>query len=74
MFWRKLIKAFILSIDTYEQDMIAVGYQKKNQNQDEWNHLNNMPRQSLLGAYHRLPLSHMYKSYICLEETKERIN
>ena len=30
--------------------------------------------QSFLGDYHRLPLSHMAKSYIWLEETKERIN
>ena len=33
-----------------------------------------MPIQSLLGAYHRLPLSHMAKNYIFLEETKELIN
>ena len=30
--------------------------------------------QSLLGTNHRLPLSHMAKSCIWLEETKERIN
>ena len=30
--------------------------------------------QSLLGSYHCLPLSHMDKSYIWIEETKERIN
>ena len=29
---------------------------------------------SLLGAYHCLPLSHIDKSYICLEEKKEHIN
>ena len=30
--------------------------------------------QSLLGDYHRLTLSHMDKSFIWIEETKERIN
>ena len=30
--------------------------------------------QSLLGTNKRLPLSHMAKRYIWLEETKERIN
>ena len=30
--------------------------------------------QSILGNNHRLPLSHMDKSYICLEETNQRIN
>ena len=30
--------------------------------------------QSLFGANHPLPLSHMAKIYIWLEETKERIN
>ena len=33
-----------------------------------------MPTQSLLGVNHRLPLFHMNKSFIWLEETKERIN
>ena len=30
--------------------------------------------QSLLGNNHRLPLSHMTKIYIWIEETNERIN
>ena len=33
-----------------------------------------MQIQSLLGTNHRLPLSHMAKSHIWLEETNERIN
>ena len=33
-----------------------------------------MDIQSRLGNYHRLPLSHMAKSYIWLEETNQRIN
>ena len=33
-----------------------------------------MDKQSLLGTNHCLPLSHMAKSYIWLEETNQRIN
>ena len=33
-----------------------------------------MPVQSLLGDNNRLPLFHVAKSFIWLEETKERIN
>ena len=33
-----------------------------------------MHMQSLLGTNHRLPLSHLAKIYIWLEEKKERIN
>ena len=33
-----------------------------------------MPMQLLLGAYHCLPLSHISKGFIWLEEEKERIN
>ena len=55
--------------------MIAVGYHiKKNKNQDKWNHFNHITMQSLLGAYRSLPLSHMAKSYIWLEETQPHIS
>ena len=33
-----------------------------------------MPMQSFLGDNHCLPLFHMAKSFICIEETKECIN
>ena len=39
-----------------------------------WNHFDHIPIQSLLGPNHRLPLFHMTKRFIWLEETKERIN
>ena len=71
----KVIKAAILSIDTYEQHMIEVGNKnKKNKNKDRCNHCNHMSMQSLLGANHHLTLCHMAKSFILPEETKERIN
>ena len=33
-----------------------------------------MPIKSLFGANHRLPVLHMAKMFLWLEETKERIN
>ena len=55
--------------------MIEVGEKnQKNRNKDRWNHCNHMPMQSLLGANHHLTLCHMAKSFVRLDETKERIN
>ena len=47
---------------------------KKYQTEDKWNQLNLMDIQFLLGTNHYLPLSHMAKSYICIEEKNQRIN
>ena len=60
-----LIKAVILSIYTYEQDILEVGDEnKKVQNRDRWNHCCHMPIQSLLGNNHHLPCFHMAKRFI----------
>ena len=47
---------------------------RKIKNKDRWNHCNHIPMQSLLETNHRLSLFHVAKSFIWLEETKERIN
>ena len=74
-FSRKVIKVVMFTIENHERDKLAVGYQnKKNQTQDRRNHLNPMQIQSLFVSNHCLPLSHMSKHYIWLEETNERIN
>ena len=41
---------------------------------DKWNYCNHMPMLSLLGANHCLPLFHMPKCFIWLNETKQCIN
>ena len=72
---RKVIKEVLFTIDNHEKDIPEVGYQNKTiQTKCKLNHLNLMQIQSLLGTNHRLPLSHMAKSHIWLEETNERIN
>ena len=65
----------MLNIDNHYKDILAVGYENKTiKKQDEWNQLNIMDIQSLLGTNHCLHLLHMAKSYIWLEETNQRIN
>ena len=65
----------MFNIENNEKDILEVGYEDKTiQTKDKWNQLNPMDIQSLLGANHILPFSHMAKSYIWLEETNKRIN
>ena len=65
----------MFNIDNNEKEILAVGYKDKTiQTQEKWNQLNFMDIQSLLGTNYHLPLSHMAKSYIWLEETNQRNN
>ena len=47
---------------------------EKIKNKDRWNYYHHMPKLTLLGDNNSLPLLHMGKSFIWIEETKERIN
>ena len=65
----------MFNIDNHEKEIWAVGYEDKtNQTKDKWNQLNIMDIQSMLGNSYCLPLLHMAKSCIWLEETNQRIN
>ena len=65
----------MFTIENHEKDILQVGYQNKTiQSRYKWNHLNLMHIQSVLGNNHHIPLSHMAKRYIWLEETNEPIN
>ena len=70
----KVTQAVIFSINTYKQDIITVGNKNQKKFKDRWNYCNNIPMLSLFGANHRLPLFHMAKHFIWLNETKKRIN
>ena len=67
----KVIQSVVLSIDTYEQDIISVGNENKKITVKKGNNCNNMPILSLLGANHRLPLFHMDKCFIWLNKAKK---
>ena len=65
----------MFDIDNHEKDILAVGYENKTiKTEDKWNQFNLIDIQSLLGTNHRLPLSHMAKSYIWIEGTNQRIH
>ena len=60
----------MFDIYNHEKEIFAVGYENKTiETKDKWNQLNLIDIKYLLGTNHRLPLLHMDKSYICLEET-----
>ena len=55
----------MFDIDNHEKEILEVGYENKIiENKDKCNQLNIIDIQYLLGTNHRLPLSHMAKSYI----------
>ena len=65
----------MFDIDNHEKDILAGSNENKTiETEDKWNQLDIIGIQSLLGTNHRLPLSHMDKSYIWLEETNQRIH
>ena len=63
------------NIVIYENDISAVDYIKqKIETIDKWNQINVLNMESMLVANCRMPLLHMSKSYICIEEKNQRIN
>ena len=64
----------MFNIEYHEKEVLAVGYKGENQTEDKWNQLNLTNLNSLLGTNHRLNLSYMANSYICLEEKNQHIN
>ena len=65
----------MFDIDNHEKEILAVGYENKTiENKYKWNQFYILYMQYLLGNNHHMPLSHMAKSYIWLEEKNQRIN
>ena len=65
----KVTEVVNFSMNNYEQDMIVVGNEnQKNKNKDRWNCCHHMPMLPLLGGNHRLPLLHMAKRFIWINE------
>ena len=58
------------NIDQYEKEILAVDYINEIiETKDKWNQINFLNMQSMLGANFRMPLLHMSKRYIWIEET-----
>ena len=71
----KVIYLVLFDIDNHDNDILAVYYKNKTiETKDKWNQINPLDMQSLLGTNCHMPLLHMSKRYIWLEETNQRIN
>ena len=71
----KVINLVLFNIDQYEKEVLAVHYIKERiETKDKWNQMNILNMKSMLGDNCRMPLLHMSKSYIWIEETNQRIN
>ena len=74
-FLLKVIDLVLSNIDQYEKEILAVDHiNKRIKTKDKLNQINVINMQSMLVANFRMPLLHMSKSYIWIEETNQRIN
>ena len=74
-FLLKVINLVLFNIYQYKNDILAVDdINKRIETKDKLNQLNILNMQSMLGDNCRMPLLHISKSYIWLEEKKQRIN
>ena len=65
----------LFNIYQYKKEILAVDYINETiETKYKRNQMNLLNMQSMLGANCRMPLLHMSKSYIWLEETNQRIN
>ena len=75
MYILKVINLVLFNIDQHEKEILAFDYiNEKNETKDKCNQMNLLNMQYMLGTNCRMPLFHMYKSYIWLEETNQRID
>ena len=65
----------MFNIEQHEKDILAVGYINKTiETKDKSNQMNISDMQSMLGTNCCMPLLHMSKRYIWIEETNKLIN
>ena len=65
----------MFDIDNHEKQILAVSYKNKTiENKYKWNKLNLLGIKYLLGTNSHMPLLHMAKSCIWLEEKNQHIN
>ena len=65
----------MFNIDKHKKEILAVDLQQqKIEAKDKWNKMNILDIQSMLGTNCCMPLLHMSRSYIWIEETNQLIN
>ena len=71
----KIIDLILSNIVQYEKDILAVEYiNQKTETKNKWNQINILDMEYMLVANCRMPLLHISKSHIWIEETNQRIN
>ena len=74
-FSSKVIVLVLSNMDQYEKDILAVDYiNKRTENKNKWPQINVLNMHSMLLANCNMPLLHMSKRYIWIEEKNQRIN
>ena len=70
-----MINLILSNIVIYEKNISAEYYiNKKIETKEKCNKINLLSMESILGSNCRMPLLHMSKSYLLIEETSQRIN
>ena len=71
----EIIDLILSNIVQYEKEIFAVEYiNQKIETKYKWNQINVLDMESMLEANCRMPLLHISKSYIWIEETNQCIN
>ena len=71
----KIIDLIFSNIVIYEKNISAEdNINKTIETKDKWNQINVLSMESMLGANCCMPLLHISKSYLWIEETSQRIN
>ena len=71
----KVINLVLFNIENNENEILAVDYKNKTiETKYKWNQINLLDMKYMLGTNCCMPLLHMSKSYIWIEETNQRIN
>ena len=71
----KIIDWIFSNIVQYEKEILEADFaNQKIKTKDKWNQINVLDMESMLVANFRIPLLHMSKIYIWIEETNQLIN
>ena len=67
----KVTQAVVFVVNAYKQNTVAVGNERKKRKKIQMELLSTYVYVIIVGGGHRLPLFHMSKRFICINETKK---